>query len=84
MAQAGSGTARAGNDVVQHVPVNIRQSHVTAAEAIGELLMIHPGQVQHRRMQVVELTLVFNRAIPVIIRGPIDGAALGSAAAQKE
>ena len=69
---------------MQHVSMNIGQPHVAPAEAIGEPLMIHPCQVQHRRVQVVKFALVLNRAIPVIIRCPVGDAAPDSAAAQKE
>ena len=84
MQAAAEAPLSSGNDVVQHVPMNIGQSHVAAAEAIRELLMIHPGQMQHRRVQVVKITLILNRAVPVIIRCPVDSASPHSAAAQKE
>lgn len=40
--------------------LHIRQAEVTARKPIGELFMIQPQQVQHGRMQIMDVHSIFD------------------------
>ena len=49
-----------GQDVPDHVAVNVGQAVVAAAVAVGQLLVVEAHQVQDRRVQVVDVDLVLD------------------------
>ena len=63
-----------------HLAMHVGEPHVAAAEAVGQPLVIHAQEMQDRRVQVVDLDLVFDGVITVVVGGAVDRAALDSAA----
>ena len=64
------------------VPRNIRQSKIPPRIAIGELLMIEAEQVQHRRVEVVDMYLLIHRRKPKFVGRSMHVAAAHAAAGQ--
>ncbi len=71
-------------DPRNHLAVHVGQPHVAAAEAVGQSLVVDAQQMQHRRVQVVDLDLVFDGVVAVVVGGAVDGAALDAAAGQPD
>ena len=65
-----------GENVVDHVSVNIGESHVSPAKTIGQAFVVHSELVQHCGMEVVDLHFVFNGLIAEVIGRSINGPAL--------
>jgi mono/diheme cytochrome c family protein len=40
-------------NLANHFPVNVRQPHIAAVEAVGQVLVLEPEQVQNRGVQLV-------------------------------
>ena len=49
-----------GNDVVKNIPMHIGEAHITAAEAVGGLLVVKPQHVKHGGMHIVQVALILN------------------------
>jgi len=67
---------RLANDVVDHVPVDIRQAEVSASVSIGQLRVVEAHQMQHRRVPIVDVAFVFHRLIAVLVGRAIAHSAL--------
>ena len=64
--------------------MHIGQAHITAAEAVGGLLVVKPQHVKHGGMHIVQVALILNGPVAVFIGGAVDRSALGSPAAEKQ
>ena len=58
--------------------MHIGESHVAAAEAVGELFVVDSNQVKHCGVQVVHFSLVLNRLVTEFIGRSISRAAANS------
>src|SRR5213593_782271 len=76
------GILRSRDDLPDHVAVDIRESEIAAIVAIGELFVIEAEQVQDGGVQVMNMDLVFHRAIAEFIGGPEGLAAPDATAGQ--
>jgi len=65
------GQKRLGNDVVNHVTMNIGQPEIASCIAIGKPFVIQSEKVEDGRVQVVKMDLVLDRIIAVVIRGTV-------------
>ena len=61
---------------------DISQTNIATAKPVGQLLMIDPQQMQHRRMQIMHLERVLSGPIPPFIRRSIRSARPHPAARQ--
>ena len=64
------------------MPVDIRQPHVPAAEAIRQLRVVDPHKVQHRGVEVVDHELLLDDPVAEVVGGTGDRAPLHAAASQ--
>ncbi len=62
------------------IPVDIRQTEIPAAVAIGQLLVVESKEVQDCRVQVVNVDLFLNRLRTELVGRAVDVTALHSAA----
>ena len=51
---------KSGQDIVQHMAVNISQAKIAAAVAIGQALVIQSHEVKNRGVQIVNMNPVFH------------------------
>src|SRR5262245_2753408 len=65
---------------LDHLAPLIRQAHVEAAEAVGQPQVVEPEEVEHRRVEVVDVDRVLHGA-PAELVGGADDPAAGDAAA---
>ena len=56
------------DDVVNHMAMNIGETHVTATEAKCGSLVVHAHQMQHGGVQVVHLDSILNGLIAPLVR----------------
>src|SRR5690606_5319481 len=56
---SGARLARSGENVLDHVAVDVGEAAVEAVVVPGELLVVEPEQVQHRRVEVPDGGRVF-------------------------
>ena len=54
--------------------MDVGEPHVAAAEADGELGVIHAQQVQHGGVQVVDLEAFIDSLVAVLVGAAVDGA----------
>src|SRR5581483_12272544 len=66
------------------LPVHVGQPHVPAAEPEGQPLVVDAEQVQHGRVQVVDLYPVADHLVAPLVGLAVHGAALDPAAGQPE
>ena len=52
---------------MNRVTVDIGESHVTAAKAVGELGMVNAHQMQHRGMEIVNRKLFLDDPVPIVV-----------------
>ena len=52
--------------------MNIRESHVSTAKTVRELLVVDPAQMQHGCMQIVHFNTIFDGSITMFIGGPVN------------
>src|SRR5262249_35299780 len=71
-----------GDDRRYDVAVNVSQAEIAAGVTVGQLLVIEPQQVQDRRVQIVHVNFVLDRAEAEIVGRPVGGPALHPAASQ--
>ena len=64
--------------------MDVGEPHVTAAEADGQLGVIHAKQVQHGGVEIVNIQAFINGLVAVLVGGAIHGAALHAAAGHPE
>src|SRR6516225_300689 len=79
-----SGREVSGENAPDQFSVHIGQTHIAAAEAVGQALVIDAEQMQQSCVQVVHLYLVFDREVAVFIGGPVNGARLDAAPRQPD
>ena len=66
---------------IPHNPtMHVGQSHLPTAVVDGQGFVLHPEQVHHGGVQVVDLERIFNRVVAKIIRRALDRPWFGSAA----
>ncbi|MFT6576443.1 MAG: hypothetical protein ACJA16_004652 [Akkermansiaceae bacterium] len=55
------------DDIVHHLSVDIGETEIPSTISISERLMIESEQVEHRRVQVVEVDLVLHRFVAKLV-----------------
>lgn len=55
---------QSGQPLCDDFPVNVREPSGAALETEGELLVVQPGQMQNRRVQIVNVRAVFHGVNP--------------------
>src|SRR5438105_2604796 len=80
--RAGSLTGRSAceicglsDDVLDHLPADIREAEVAAGIAIGQLLVVESEEVEHCGVQVVDVHRLLNRAVTEFIGRAVNMAA---------
>src|SRR4051812_46812354 len=71
-------------DALHHVAFHIGQPEVAAAVAVGELFVIEAEQVQHGRVQIVDVDAVFDALAAVVVGLAKAEARLHAAAGQPD
>jgi len=61
---------------------DVGESEVGGGESVGELQMVHAGQVEHGGVQVVEVDFVLDGEVAVIVGGAVGHAAFDAAAGE--
>ena len=69
-----------GEDFLDHIPMHIRQPEIPPLEFVGQLFVINPQLIQHRRVKVVYVNDILHRVISQIIALPMCDAAFDPAA----
>ncbi len=64
--------------------MNIGQANISAAESVGELLVIHGQQVEDGRPQIINRADILHRVVPEFIGGSLGRAALDATAGQPD
>jgi hypothetical protein len=64
--------------------MHVRQAEIATAKAVGELLVVHPQQVQHGGVEVVDFALVLDGVVAQLVRRAKGRAAPHAAARQPE
>ena len=64
--------------------VNVRQTHVSSAESIRQFCVVNAEQVQHRRVQVVNLDSVFNDLITELVGRSVSDSAFHATASHPD
>jgi hypothetical protein len=64
------------DDVVDHVPANIRESKVTAAVAVCQTCMVEPEQMKQRCIDIVRVNGFVGRAVSEVVGSSVNHAAL--------
>src|SRR5688500_11357419 len=77
-------SARLGDDALHHLAAHVGEAVVAAAEAVGELRVVHAEKVEHRGVEIVNGDLVLDREVAVLIRGAVGGTALDAASGQPD
>src|SRR5262249_28265647 len=67
-----------------HFAVDVGQAHVAAAEADGQPRVLDAEQVQHRRVQVVDLDAVFHHLVAPLVRLAVGHPALYAGAGEPD
>ena len=67
-------------DVLHHVPLDIREAEIAACIFVGQLFVIHAEQVQERRVQIVDVDFVLLREVAVVVGRAVRDAGLHAAA----
>src|SRR5882724_1528621 len=70
------------DDILHYFAVDVSQAKIAARVTVGELLVIHPKQVENRRVQVVNGNPVLHRAESEFVRLAIGDAALDASASE--
>ena len=55
---------------------NVREAEVAALEEVGQLGVVHAEEVEHRRVQVVDVERVLRGGVAQLVRGAVADAAL--------
>ena len=55
------GIERSGNDLVNHSTMNIRQTKITTAVAVGEVFVVDSHEVKNRRVQIMRVRSIVHR-----------------------
>src|SRR5436309_6523027 len=69
-----------GEDLLHHPPVNVGQPKIPAGVPVSELFVVKAEQMQERRVQIVDVNLVFDRLESEFVRGSVNRAAFDAAA----
>ena len=69
-------------NLADDVSTDVGQAEIAAGVAIGQLLVVQAQQVQDRRVQIVDVDLVFDGVIAVFVGGAVAHARLHAAAGQ--
>ncbi len=64
---------RSDENLLDHIPMHIRQSKITAAEVVGQFGVIQSEEVQHRGVQVVDMHRLLNCLVTKVVGCPING-----------
>ena len=64
--------------------MNICQPHVASTEPIGQSFVVHSEEVEHCRVEVVDLDLVLDGMVAIVVGRAEDGAAFDAAAGQPD
>src|SRR5260370_1740182 len=73
-----------GQHLSNYVSVNVSETHVAAAETIGQPLVIETKLVQDSGMNVVNRGRILRHAVSELIRTPVRAASLESAAGEED
>src|SRR5262245_15110098 len=73
-----------GENLTDHVPVNIRKPEVAPAKPKTKPLVIEPQQMQHRRVQVVNREHVVHSPVAVLVGSAEHGSPFDAAAGHPE
>ena len=72
--------ALSGDNILDDLAIHVRQPEIAAGVAVGQPGVIQAQQVQDRRVQVVDVDLVFDRVIAVVVGLAVGEARLDAAA----
>src|SRR5258705_12629014 len=75
---------RSGERFFDYVAVHIGEFHVTAVEAVGELVVVESDSSKDRSVEIVHGLRVFHGAIAVLVRSSNNRTAFDSAARQPD
>ena len=64
--------ARSSQHSLHDVAAQIRQAIVAARMVVGELLVVDAEQVQHRRLQIVDMDRIFCRLVTELVARAVD------------
>src|SRR5438067_5727845 len=76
--------ADSGEDRLDPLAVDVGQAHVAAAPTVGQPLVVHAQQVEHGRVQVVDLAPALDHLVAVLVRGPVSHPALDAPTGQPD
>src|SRR5438128_2650441 len=77
-------SALSGEDLRDHVPVDVRQSEISALVAEGQALVVDAAKLEHGGVEVVDVADVFDGAVAQFVGGAVDGAGLDAAAGEED
>ena len=80
MIQRRAAGVSSGDDIVDHLAVNIGQAVITSAVAVGQLLVIQSHEGQDGGVQVMDMDPILNSGEPEIVRGSIAESGLDATA----
>ena len=69
-------------DLLHHIAVHVGEAEVAAGVAVGEAFVVEAEEVEHRRVEVVDVHDVFDGAEAEFIGGTVDVAAARAAAGE--
>ena len=64
--------------------MHVGEAKVAAAETVGQLLVIEAQQMEHRRVEIINLALVLDGEVTDLVRGAVGGAAFHAAAGEPQ
>ena len=67
-----------GQDIFDHMSVNIGQPNITPSKSESETLMVYSKQVEHGSMKIMDGGFIFNDPISVLIGFAINGTSFDS------
>src|SRR5262245_13404798 len=73
---------RLGDQLLDHVAVDVREAEVAARVAVGELLVVEAHQLEDRRLEIVDVDALLHRLEAELVGRAVDVAALRAAARQ--
>ena len=69
-----------GDDVVDHVSVDIGESHISAAKAEGGAFVIEAEEVKHGGVEVMNFEFVFDDVVAECVGGSVSVASFDASA----
>src|SRR5438132_6923863 len=73
---------RLSQNLLHDIPVNIREAKVTAAVAIGQLLVIDAHEMKNCRVEIVHVHFILNRVPTELVRRAMDDTSFDATAGQ--